>query len=222
MSITPNPTPEPAALAADAREPLPRHALNLPAGSVRAILAFGVLGLLWLLVLYYTNQSKQLPLIFIYLQVLMVLILGHYFTAHGHSIGKHISTHSPLGLPSGVVRLLLVVGYGAMAYFLYNHHASFEYPPKGDFILLLGLLLGGYVLGNLLTHMIRRVNDDALPVWYQDIQAWLALLAVIGMGVLMVYRLLIDPQLPEDLKVGAVSIDATLAAIVGFYFGSRS
>jgi len=222
MSITPTPSQEPSPLAPSASEELPRHALNLPAGSVRAILAFGVLGLLWLLVLYYTNQAKQLPLIFIYLQVLMVLILGHYFTAHGHSIGKHISTHSPLGLPNGTVRVLLVVAYAGLAYFMFNHHASFEYPPKGDFVLLLGLLLGGYVLGNLLTHMVRGVNDDELPAWYQDIQAWLAILAVIGMGVLMVYRLLIDPQLPEDLKVGLVSIDATLAAIVGFYFGSRS
>jgi hypothetical protein len=202
---------------------MPRHALKLPAGSVRAILAFGILGMLWLLVLYYTNQQdKKLPLLFIYLQVLMVLILGHYFTAHGNSIGKHISTHSPLGLPTGTVRLLLIVAYGGLAYYLYVNHDTFEMPRKADFILLLGLLLGGYVLGNLLTHMIRWVNDDELPAWYVDIQAWAAILAVLGMGVLLVYRLLIDPSLPEDLKVGAVSIDAALAAIVGFYFGSRS
>jgi hypothetical protein len=201
---------------------MPRHALNMPAGSVRAILAFGVLGMLWLLVLYYVNQDKKLPLLFIYLQVLMVLILGHYFTAHGNTIGRHISTRSPLGLPPGTVRLLLIVGYGGMALYLYNHHGQFEFPQKGDFILLLGLLLGGYVVGNILTHMIHGVNDDELPSWYQDFQAWLALLSVICMAVLMIYRVLIDPQLPEDLKVGAVPVDATLAAVVGFYFGSRS
>src|SRR4051812_32540137 len=65
-----------------------RHALGLPAGSVRALLAFGILGLSWLLVWRYSTASDtKLPLEFIYLQYLGVLILAHFFAAHGGSIG---------------------------------------------------------------------------------------------------------------------------------------
>src|SRR5260370_37946074 len=72
-----------------------RHALGLPAGSVRALLAFMVLGLLWALA--YSAQEKDLPVTFVYLQYLMVLILAHYFAAHGSSIGGQTHTRSPLG-----------------------------------------------------------------------------------------------------------------------------
>src|SRR5258707_13249355 len=97
---------------------MPRHALGLPAGSVRALLAFGVLGYLWVLALAPTREGKSLltenlqaSQAFIYLQFLMVLILAHFFTAHGRSIGHQVSRRSPLGLPRGSVRILLLGGY---------------------------------------------------------------------------------------------------------------
>ena len=72
------------------RAPLPpgyqRHALGLPAGSIRAMLALGILGLLWLLVLRYDDNHK-LPVEFVYLQFLMLLMLASYLTAHGKTIG---------------------------------------------------------------------------------------------------------------------------------------
>src|ERR1700723_2479790 len=91
--------------------PQTRHALGLPAGSVRALLAFGVLGLSWLLVWRYGQNNEKLPLAFIYLQYLGVLILAHFFAAHGGTIGPHTGTRSPLALPRYTVRLLLVAGY---------------------------------------------------------------------------------------------------------------
>ena len=95
-------------------EPAPRpvrHALNLPAGSIRALLAFGVLGYLWILALKRDQAGKPLlthtevSLPFIYLQFLMVLILASFFAAHGATIGSHVSERSPLGLPRGSVYL---------------------------------------------------------------------------------------------------------------------
>ena len=86
-----------------------RHALGLPAGSVRALLALAVLGLLWTVALTHwhgetvSEADKHLPTILIALQILMVLILVHFFTAHGHTIGRHISIASPLGLPGGSI-----------------------------------------------------------------------------------------------------------------------
>src|SRR5262245_49493836 len=85
------PTMSTAPRTADANSPS-RHALGLPAGSVRALLAFGALIYLWILVLSPGRDgegplaAREASQAFIYLQFLMVLILAHYFTAHGRSI----------------------------------------------------------------------------------------------------------------------------------------
>src|SRR5262249_9990285 len=72
-----------------------RHALGLAAGSVRALLALGVLTLLWVVVL--SNYGGQLKPIYVYLQYLFVLILAHFFAAHGSSISSAKDQPSPLG-----------------------------------------------------------------------------------------------------------------------------
>jgi len=72
--------------------PQRRHALGLPAGSIRALLGLGVLGMLWLLAL--TSRSHQLPEVFTYLMLLMILILAHYFAAHGKTVGRAVSERS--------------------------------------------------------------------------------------------------------------------------------
>src|SRR5262245_10900741 len=92
----------------------PRHALGMPAGSVRALLAFGVLGYLWILVLPISDRGKP-PITaqpnaghaFLFLQLLIVMILAHFFAAHGRTIGGVVSRRSPLALPRGSVRFLL-------------------------------------------------------------------------------------------------------------------
>src|SRR4051794_29926942 len=99
------------ATAAPYTPPPPRHALGLPAGSVRALLALSVLGLLWTIALNPKRQAT-LPLDFLYLLVLMVLIPAHYFAAHGSTIGRNVSGgSSALGLPSGSVRFILLAGF---------------------------------------------------------------------------------------------------------------
>ncbi len=150
----------------------PRHALNLPAGSVRALLALGVLAVLWGIALSYGPETK-LPLVFIYLQYLMVLILTHFFTAHNATYGPSVSQRSPLGLPRGSVRLVLVVGFVGLDAYLYHTHRDYDVPPKGAAFLLLGLLVTGYVLGHLLSKAMRYLGRGVLPAWYQDVEAWL-------------------------------------------------
>src|ERR1019366_541115 len=114
-----------------------RHALGLPAGSVRAILALAVLGLLWAIALTHphgvtvSEADKHLPTILIALQILMVLILVHFFTAHGHTIGRHVSTASPLGLPGGSIRFILAIGYIGLSVLLLYNGADFDLPEKG-------------------------------------------------------------------------------------------
>src|SRR5262249_7597815 len=161
--------------------PPPRHALGLPAGSIRALLGLGVLGLLWSLALRFHDQT--LPRSFIYLLFPMLLILAHYFAAHGKSVG-HVKERSALGLPRGSIRFLLMAGFLGLAYYLYHTGSAFETPPSGDVLFLVSLLLSGFFVGYLLTALIAFLGGGQLPAWFQDVQAWVALIGLIGLVIL--------------------------------------
>jgi hypothetical protein len=205
----------------------PRHALGLPAGSVRALLALGVLGYMWLLVLFPGPEGKSLlaqqqaSQAFIYLQFLMVLIIAHFFTAHGQSIGPQTG-RSPLGLPRGSVRLILLAGYLGMAYYLYTTKPAFQLPQTGPVLLQLVVLLTAFFLGHFLTVIVRFVSLGRLPAWFQDVQAWFALLGLLLLGVVVIVRVVINKSLPTEQQLDLDTTEAILAGIVGFYFGARS
>jgi hypothetical protein len=208
--------------------PPPRHALGLPAGSIRALLAFGVLAYLWILAvapgeggkpLLATEKASQA---FIYLQFLMVLIIAHFFTAHGHTIGKQVSRRSPLGLPRGSVRLILLGGYLGLAYYMYTTKPAFQMPETGPVLLMLGVLLTAFFLGHLITGFVRFLGRGTLPYWFQDIQAWFALIGLLLMGVIVIVRLAINRSLPLEMQLDLSVTESILAGVVGFYFGARS
>jgi hypothetical protein len=206
-----------------------RHALGLPAGSVRALLAFGVLAYLWVLALAPAGEGKRLltenpqaSQAFIYLQFLMVLILAHFFTAHGRSIGHQADRRSPLGLPRGSVRFLLLFGYLGLAYFMYTRDALFNLPKTGPVLLMLAILLTGYFLGHIITGVVRVLGGGNLPAWFQDIQAWVALVGLILLGVVIIARLVINTSLPMEKQLDMDTTESILAGVVGFYFGARS
>jgi hypothetical protein len=207
--------------------PPPRHALGLPAGSIRALLALGVLGLLWVLALRPLQGAPgapyeiKLPTAFMNLHILMVLILAHYFAAHGNTIRSAGDRRSPLGLPRGSVRFILMAGYLGLAVFLYRMQPHFEYPSTSSVVQLL-VLLSGFFLGHILTGFVRAVSGGALPFWFQDIEAWVALLAVGSLGVLLMILLFINPNLSLERQIDPQLVEEILAALVGFYFGARS
>src|SRR5262245_26905773 len=173
--------------------PHPRHALGLPAGSIRAVLAFGVLAYLWILALSPGKDDR--PLIseeraaqaFIYLQLLMVLMLAHFFVAHGKTIGSHVSSRGPLGLPRGSVRFLLLGGYLGLAYYMYQMQKThpFQIPDTGPVMLMLAILLTCFLVGHFLTHMIVYLARGRMPAWFQDIQAWFALIGLVVLGIIV-------------------------------------
>ncbi len=201
---------------------VPRHALGLPAGSVRAMLAIGTLGVLWALA-YGAEQQHKIPLTFVYLMFLMMLILAHYFAAHGGTIGKKDGSSPALGLPRGTIRFLLLAGYLGLAWFLFKERSSleFETPPKANLIEFLALILTGFFVGHILTVLIRWLSGGILPAWFQDVQAWLALLSLIGLAVVLLVHVFINKNLRPDLQIG-VDLDVVLATLVAFYFGARS
>ncbi len=217
-----------------APRPYRRHALGLPAGSIRALLAFMVLAVLWLLALFANRAPGEryavdnpVPLAFIYLQYVMILILAHFFAAHGNTIGRNVSQHSPLGLPSGSVRFLLLAGYIGLIVWLVSHHRTFEQAAEGTLLLPL-VLVSGFFVGFLVTKLVLATSPGGqLPFWFQDVQAWFALLAGIGLTIItIVYVFMLpsieDPSIRDSVRSGMPVIETIVAAIVGFYFGARS
>jgi hypothetical protein len=203
-----------------------RQALGLPAGSVRAILSLSILGLSWLLVLFApkgTGDVRQVPMEFIYLQLLMILILGHYFTARITPPAEGES--SALGLPRGTVRFLIVLAYGGLAYYLYHQsrELTYDFRMTGNQILFVGLMFLGFILGHyftLITLWFIRPSRD-IPGWVLDIQAWFAIIAMGGLLVVLLITLVINPGVAADQKIDTSNFEAGLAAVVGFYFGAR-
>ena len=220
MSITTTAPPPPS-------PPPRRHALGLPAGSIRALLALSVLGLLWLLALQplpghgKSLSEMQLPTVFMDLQILMILILAHFFAAHGNSIRSGGEGSSPLHLPRGSIRFLLLAGYLGLAAFLYHTQPKFEYPSTSAFILLL-VLVSGFFLGHLLTACVRLFAGGVEPYWFQDVEAWVALLSVVCMAIIFIIQLFVNPSVPLEQQINLPYVEAILAALVGFYFGARS
>jgi hypothetical protein len=232
MSINPNvpanpvevpglgPAAAPAALPPTRR----RYALGLPAGSVRGILALMVLGLLWAAALLYQpkdDKEQGILLLYVQLQYLMVLILAHFFTAHGHSIGSQADEKSPLGLPAGSIRILLVVGFVGLAVWVHFNKREFEEPLRAPGYLPL-ILLAGYLLGYLMSRIVNGLSGGQTPFWYQDIEAWVALLAMFGLTFELLYYLFIWGTLSPENRPNLGQFESGLAAVVGFYFGARS
>jgi hypothetical protein len=165
--------------------------------------------------------EMQLPTVFMDLQILMILILAHFFAAHGNSIRAGGAGPSPLHLPRGSIRFLLLAGYLGLAAFLYHTQPKFEYPSTSAFILLL-VLVSGFFLGHLLTAFVRMISGGVLPFWFQDVEAWVALLAVVCMAILFVIQFFVNLSVPLEQRINLAYVEAVLAALVGFYFGARS
>ena len=196
-----------------------RHALGMPAGSIRALLGLSVLASLWVMAI--ANPDK-VPTVFVYLTILKLFILVHYFASHGKTAGLTVSHKHALGLPRGTIRLVLMGGFAGLLTFMWKHQTEIVMPKDGlRFYLLIGLLLGGFFLGYVLTKLFRSSSGD-LPAWYQDIQAWLALIAAIGLMVVAIIYGVINASVEEDRQLTIEQIEAGLAGLIGLYFGARS
>jgi hypothetical protein len=196
-----------------------RHPLGLPAGSVRAVLTLMIVGLfLTLLALSATGPVPvQVPL-FLYFLTGLVLV---FFAAHGHSIGDPADTRSPLNLPRGSIRLILLLGIAGVAGWLFYKHpdrlreAVTPDPEQlKQWPVLLGVTAGGYFLG----YLIGR-GPWRRAAAFQDILAWISLLAMIGLTVETVWVIFINPSLRQEFDLR--TWEAVLAATVSFYYGAR-
>ena len=193
-----------------------RHALGMPEGSVRSILALLVV-LLVCAVMLVPGRKELLPP---YLLYLMFLILGHFFAAMKHHDPQQ---RAPLYLPRTLLKLAIIGALGATIFWKLYYQpedlkekwmASLDLVKEQWFMPL--LLMGGFFLGVIL----RMVVGHNPPVWAQDFEAWVALIAVAGLFIMALYHLVIAPSINEPPSMAG--FEGFLAAIIAFYFGARS
>ena len=197
-----------------------RSALKLPAGSVRAIHVLGIVALVCAIILMPGHQT--IPPYLIYLLFMMV---GHYFAAHGVTIAtREDSSPSPLYLPGGTVRVLIIlILAGCVGWKLYDDRDGFQAQFAASLDALktqpyLPLaILGGFFVGVALHSLVSRKDP---PAAWQDFEAWVSLIALIGLAIAAIIHLVIDPS--TEVKVMIPTFDACLGAVVAFYFGERS
>jgi hypothetical protein len=207
------------------------NAFGLPAGSVRALLAVMIFGGIWAWLLL--RPDFEVPQ---YLQNLLFIIMGHYFAVRRTSPREQSLSSAgteagppPLFLPHGTIRLLLVGGFVAVAVLLFQQEQVWVAGPTGERIhkgAITLLLVAGFLLGVVVARVYSWWSTSAhLPRWLEDLRALLSLSAAVLL-LLLVFDLATVPDLGPLRYVRQLGegdgLKGGLAAVVGFYFGSRS
>jgi hypothetical protein len=200
------------------------HAWGLPSGSIRALLAILIFGTVWVLLL--VEPGAEIP---DYLRDLLFIIMGHYFAARHRASQDPEPGPPPLFLPRGSVRVLLIAGSVAVAMLLFRRGQLTSFGRNPGVVTL--LLVGGFLLGVAMNaamawwrdrgHRTPRVVED-LRALVSVAAAGLLIFLVLNRTLLFVPSSEIDRLIPPELNFGRLGLDRILAAVVGFYFGSRS
>jgi hypothetical protein len=206
--------------------PAKRHALNLPAGSIRATHVLGVVGLVCAIMLIPPQDPERVVAIPPYLIYLMFLLVGHFFAAHGVSIATRDDPRpSPLYLPGGLVRILIVLALvGTIGWKLYSDpdglkaqfEASLDQLKTQPYMPL--VILSGFVVGVIVHSVATR---ESPPAW-QDFEAWVSVLALFGLGVAAVIHLFIQTTTASEVVQSMPVWESILGGLIAFYFGARS
>jgi hypothetical protein len=198
-----------------------RHPLGLPPGSVRALLILMVMGTIWVLLLM--PRVVHVPL---YLWYLLFLTTGAYFA--GRSSTRD-NGPAPLYLPRGSIRILIVVGFfGIIGYAIFRDPSGFVNTPmlteadKKETLVLPTVMIGAFLLGSIVNAACWKLlkRPEGMPSWYQDVQAWVSVLAVLGLGAQVILELVIFPSLANPPSLPHLEI--LLSAVIAFYFGVRT
>ena len=196
-----------------------RHALGLPAGSIRATHTLLIVGLFCAMLLVPAQPPLAIPPYLIYL---LFMVLGHYFAHRGG--GPEVPGHHPLYLPRGCIRFLVMAGLIAtLAWCIYNQPEKVEsqFDKSLDALKLEPYLplciLGAFFLGVIVRAVVGREKP---PLFLQDMEAWLSLVSIVGLGVAVIIHLVIVPSLESTTALPI--FEAILASVIAFYFGERS
>jgi hypothetical protein len=203
-------------------KPPPRSALGLPAGSVRALLALLVAGMISLLIAL-PQDRPQPRLIPPYLFYLLFIAVIHFFAAHGHSIRHVRGSPSPLYLPAGLIRLVILAALvGSVTFamvrdqpaFLAQMEATLNELKEQPYLPV--VILSGFFVGVIVRTLIGQQNRSPAM---QDIEAWFALISVMLICIDALIKFVIYTSVWEPPNLP--TWEAIIAAVVAFYFGER-
>src|SRR5262245_53490280 len=194
----------------------PRPPLGLPPGSIRGLLALQITVIFWMFLLAPAERAAESGGIPLNMYFLLSLVMV-FFVAHGKSIArKSEPTPSPLWLPGGTIRFVILAGTAAVfAWVIVKHPDRLELLTPGQeqlknwkyYLAALGI---GFVLG---------YGTRILPFrhsWIlQAFQAWTAIIAMAILFLHMVFELIVSTSL--KIPVDAVAWQAIVTGIAAFY-----
>ena len=203
------------------------HALGLPAGSVRALLAVLVFATVWGMQL--VRPSQEVP---DYLSDLMFVIMGHYFATRKRNAAVEVPGDEPgpppLFLPSGSIRLLLAGARWPSRWCSTERGVNSDrQEPRGD-----DAAPGRRVPDRRDPQRLDRMVAGRVKRRHRAIEDMQAL-AAMGAGVVLVALVWnrMFPVVPLDQvdavfnrwgHLGRLGPEHLFAAVIGFYYGSRS
>ena len=184
-----------------------RHALGLPAGSVRALLT------LLIVAVVAVRLVRNLDL-GLWRETLMITI-AHYFTSRSivrvpEHLRRRLETEgaveqesTPLYLPRHSIRMIILMTFIALAVYFFVQGQLFV----ADNVSVLGVVLA-YFVG-----MLARLGVPENVAWWDDLKAAVVLVLAFGAATAAVFNLALPfvPGWAENVILG----------IVLFYFGSR-
>jgi hypothetical protein len=164
-----------------------------------------------------------------YLGDLLFIIMGHYFAIRNRPAQEREPGPPPLYLPRGSVRSILVIGCVAVAILLHHRGQLTSLDQNRGVVTL--LLVAGFLLGVALNAVtVWGLGEGHRPPRFvEDFRAIVSLAAALLLIVLVWSRFFlpwlsvrIDSAFAGWNHLGRFGPEHVLAAIVGFYFGSRS
>lgn len=195
-----------------------RHPLGLPPGSVRALLGIMIGGLFYTLLLLPEGKDVPIP-IFLYFLLGLILL---FFVGHTHTQSDPQHAIRPFGLSHSLLRVLHIIAFAASLGWIYYAHPerlTSRLTPDPEQVkmwpYLLTAMAGGFSLG----YLLGRGPWRNAASW-QDLVAWLSMLAMIGLTIETIIVVFINPSMLQGLDTSKLEIGLT--AVVAFYFGARS
>ncbi len=83
------------------------------------------------------------------------------------------------------------------------------------------VVLVAYFAGMLISGLVHSIWGNPPPAPYQDLEAWVAMLALVGLVVVALLHL-INWKMPAGSQISVDYAQAILSGLIGLYFGARS